>query len=149
MPLAEVQTFDEIVQRQVGDKRFTTILLSSFAVAGLVLAIVGVYGVVSVVVSQRKKELAVRIALGASRTNAIALVLRQSLQTAAIGTILGLAGAWAAQRLIRGFLFQISAVDPFTFVGGAIFLLVVATIASAIPAARASRLDPARLLRQE
>jgi predicted permease len=149
MPLAEVQTFDEIVQRQIGDKRFTTILLSSFAIGGLVLAVVGVYGVVSIVVSQRKQELAVRIALGASRANAVALVLRQAMQTAVIGTILGLVGAWAAQRLIRGFLFQISAVDPITFVGGAIFLLAVATAASTIPALRATRIDPAQLLRQE
>ena len=149
MPLAEVQTFDELVQREVGDKQFTTILLSSFAIAGLVLAIVGVYGVVSIVVSQRKQELAVRIALGASPADAVTLVLTQALRTAVIGTLLGLAGAWAVQRLIRGFLFQISAVDPLTFVGGAVFLLAVATAASAIPAARATRVDPAQLLRHE
>ena len=149
MPLAEVQTFDEIVQRQVGDKRFTTILLSSFAIGGLVLAVVGVYGVVSIVVSQRKQELAVRIALGATPASAVTLVLRQALRTAVIGTLLGLAGAWAVQRLISGFLFQISAVDPITFIGGAIFLLAVATVASAIPASRATRIDPAQLLRQE
>ena len=149
MPLAEVQTFDEIVQRQIGDKRFTTILLSSFAIGGLVLVVVGVYGVVSIVVSQRKQELAVRIALGASRANAVTLVLSQAMRNAVIGIILGLIGALAAQRLIRGFLFQISAVDPITFVGGAIFLLAVATVASAIPASRATRIDPAQLLRQE
>jgi predicted permease len=149
MPLAEVQTFDEIVQRQIDDKRCATILLSSFAIGGLVLAVVGVYGVVSIVVSQRKQELAVRIALGASRANAVTLVLSQAMRNAVIGTMLGLIGAWAAQRLIRGFLFQISAVDPITFVGGAIFLLAVATVASAIPASRATRIDPAQLLRQE
>jgi putative ABC transport system permease protein len=149
MPLAEIQTFDEIVRHQIGDKRFTTILLSSFAMAGLVLAVVGVYGVVSIVVSQRRQELAVRIALGASRADAVALVLRQAVRTAAIGTILGLTGAWAAQRLIRGFLFHVSPVDPITFVAGALFLLAVATAASLIPAARAMRIDPAQLLRQE
>jgi ABC-type antimicrobial peptide transport system permease subunit len=149
MPLAEVQTFDEIVQRQIDDKRCATILLSSFAIGGLVLAVVGVYGVVSIVVSQRKQELAVRIALGASRANAVTLVLGQAMRNAVIGTMLGLIGAWAAQRLIRGFLFQISAVDPITFVAGAIFLLAVATVASAIPASRATRIDPAQLLRQE
>lgn len=149
MPLAEVQTFDQIVQDQVGDKRFTTILLSSFAIAGLLLAVVGVYGVVSIVVSQRKQELAVRLALGASPANAVTLVLRQALGTALIGTLLGLAGAWAVQRLISGFLFEISAIDPLTFIAGAIFLLAVATAASAIPAARVTRIDPAQLLRQE
>ena len=149
MPLAEVQTFDEVIQHQIGDKRFTTFLLSAFAIVGLILAIVGVYGVVSIVVSQRKQELAVRIALGSTRANAVALVLRQALRTAATGTMLGLAGAWAAQRLIRGFLFEVSPVDPITFIGGAIFLLAVATAASLIPAARAMRIDPAQLLRQE
>ena len=149
IPLAEVQTFDEVVQRQIGDKRFTTFLLSAFAIVGLILAIVGVYGVVSIVVSQRKQELAVRIALGSTRANAVALVLRQALRTAATGTLIGLAGAWAAQRLIRGFLFQVSPVDPITFVGGAVFLLAVATAASLIPAARAMRIDPSQLLRQQ
>ena len=149
MPLAEVQTFDELVQRQTGDKRFTTFLLASFAIVGLILAVVGVYGVVSIVVSQRKHELAVRIALGSSRGNAIALVLGQAMRTAAIGTMLGLLGALAVQRLIRGFLFQVSPVDPITFIGGALFLLGVATIASLVPALRALRIDPAQLLRQE
>jgi len=149
MPLAEVQTFDEIVKRQVGDKRFTTFLLSAFASVGLVLAVVGIYGVVSIFVSQRKRELAVRMALGASRGNAVSLVLRQAMLNAAIGTLLGLSGAWAARQLIRGFLFQVSPVDPTTFVCGALFLLAVATVASLIPATRASRIDPAHLLQQE
>lgn len=90
-----------------------------------------------------------RIALGASPTDAVTLVLTQAVRTAVIGTLLGLGGAWGLQRLIRGFLFQISAVDPLTFVGGAVFLLAVATAASAIPAARATRVDPAQLLRHE
>lgn len=149
MPLAEVQTFDEIVQRQIGDKRFTTFLLSSFAIVGLSLAVVGIYGVISIFVSQRKRELAVRIALGATRANAVAFVLKQAIFSAAIGTLLGLSGTWAAQQLIRGFLFQISPVDPATFVAGAIFLVIVALAASAIPAAQATRIDPAQLLRQE
>ena len=109
----------------------------------------GIYGVVSVVVAQRKHELAVRIALGASRTNAVALVLRQAIQTAAIGTVLGRLGAWAAQRLIRGFLFHVSPVDAITFIAGAVFLLAVAAVASAIPAVRATRIDPMEAMRGE
>jgi putative ABC transport system permease protein len=149
IPLAEVQTFDELVKRQVGDRRFTTFLLSSFAITGLILAVVGIYGVVSIVVTQRQQELAVRIALGASRASAVALVLRQSLQTAVIGAGIGLLGAWAAQRLLSGFLFQVSPVDPITFGGGALFLLVVAALASLVPAARALRIEPSQLLRRE
>lgn len=149
IPLAEVQTFDEIIQRQIGDRHFITVLLSSFAVTGLVLALVGVYGVVSNVVSQRKRELAIRIALGATRGNAFTLVLRRVMLTAASGMVLGVIGAWGGQRLIRGFLFHISAVDPTTFIGACIFLLAVAVAACALPAVRALRVDPARLLRQE
>jgi ABC-type antimicrobial peptide transport system permease subunit len=148
MPLAEVQTFDDVVQREIGDKRFTTFLLSAFAIAGLILAIVGVYGVISLVVSQRTQELAIRIALGSTRANAVALVLAQALRLAAIGTVMGLAGAWAGQRLIRSFLFQVSPADPITFGGGAFFLILVAIVASLIPAARAMRIDPSQLLRE-
>jgi len=149
MPFAEVQTIDELVERQTGGQRFTTVLLASFALAGLALAVVGIYGVVSFLVVQRNQELAVRIALGASHANVLWLVLNQSLKMAAIGATIGLLGAWAAQRLTAGLLFGISPVDPTTFVGGAALLLAVAAIASAIPGARVLRIDPAQTLRRD
>jgi ABC-type antimicrobial peptide transport system permease subunit len=149
MPFAEVQTIDELVERQTGGQRFTTVLLASFAAAGLALAIVGIYGVVSFLVAQRNQELAVRMALGASRANVLWLVLKQSLRMAAIGAAVGLLGACAAQKLTSGLLFGISPLDPATFVGAAVFLLTIAALASAIPAARALRIDPAGALRQD
>jgi len=149
MPFAEVQTMEELVEAQTGGQRFTTILLASFAAAGLVLAIVGIYGVVSFLVAQRKQELAVRIALGASRVTVLWLVLKQSLKMATTGAAVGLFGAWATQKLTSGLLFGISPVDPGTFAGAAVFLLTVAAIASAIPGARVLRIDPARTLRQD
>jgi putative ABC transport system permease protein len=149
MPFAEVQTIDELVERQTGGQRFTTVLLSSFAVAGLVLAVVGIYGVVSFLVTQRKQEMAVRMALGASRANVLWLVLKHSLGMAAIGAAIGLIGAGAAQRLTSGLLFGISPVDPVTFTGAAFFLLAIAAIASAVPAARVLLIDPAGALRQD
>jgi putative ABC transport system permease protein len=149
MPFAEVQTIDELVERQTGGQRFTTVLLASFALAGLALAVVGIYGVVSFLVLQRNQELAVRIALGASHANVLWLVLNQSLKMAAIGATIGLLGAWAAQRLTAGLLFGISPVDPVTFASGAALLLAVAAIASAIPGARVLRIDPAQTLRRD
>jgi putative ABC transport system permease protein len=149
MPFAEVQTIDELVDRQTGGQRFTTVLLASFALAGLALAVVGIYGVVSFLVVQRNQELAVRIALGASHANVLWLVLNQSLKMAAVGATIGLLGAWAVQRLTAGLLFGISPVDPATFVGGAALLLAVAAIASAIPGARVLRIDPAQTLRRD
>jgi predicted permease len=148
MPLSEVQTIGEVVEEQTGGQRFTTALLASFAVAGLGLAIVGIYGVVSFLVTQRDQELAVRIALGAGRANVLWLVLRQSLAMAAGGAAIGLVGAWSAQKLMSDFLFGISAVDPTTFACAAIFLMVVAAIASVIPGSRVVRIDPAQTLRQ-
>ncbi len=149
MPFAEVQTIDELVERQTGGQRFTTDLLASFAVAGLALAIVGIYGVISFLVAQRNQELAVRMALGASHGNVLWLVLKQGLRMAAIGAIIGLCAAFAAQKFTSGLLFGISPVDPLTFAAAPIFLLAVAAIACAIPGARVLRIDPAQALRQD
>jgi putative ABC transport system permease protein len=149
MPLAEAQTIDELVERQTGGQRFTTDLLASFAVAGLALAIVGIYGVVSFLVAQRNQELAVRMALGASHASVLWLVLKQGLRMAAIGAIIGLCAAFAAQKFTSGLLFGISPVDPLTFAAAPIFLLAVAAIACAIPGARVLRIDPAQALRQD
>jgi|HubBroStandDraft_6_1064221.scaffolds.fasta_scaffold02752_8 predicted permease len=149
MPLAEVQTIDELVERSTGGQRFTTVLLASFAVAGLALAVVGIYGVVSFLVAQRKQELAVRMALGASYANVLWLVLKHGLKMAAIGAVLGLCGAWAAQKFTAGLLYGISPLDPLVFAGAPIFLLAVAAIACAIPGARVLQIDPAQALRQD
>jgi putative ABC transport system permease protein len=149
MPLAEVQTIDELVERSTGGQRFTTVLLASFAVAGLALAVVGIYGVVSFLVAQRKQEMAVRMALGASHGNVLWLVLNHGLKMAAIGAAIGLCGAWAAQKFTAGLLYGISPLDPLTFAGAPVFLLAVAAIACAIPGARVLRIDPAQALRQD
>src|SRR4029077_941350 len=126
---------------------FTTTLLASFAAAGLLLAIVGIYGVVSFLVTQRKQELAVRIALGASRATVLWLVLKQGLEMAGIGAAIGLCCAWGMHKLTSGLLFGISPLDPATFAGAAVFLLTVATIASLIPGTRVLSIDPAQTLR--
>jgi putative ABC transport system permease protein len=123
--------------------------LASFATAGLVLAVVGIYGVVSFLVTERRQELAVRIALGARRVNVLWLVLKQGLQMATIGAAIGLLGAWATQRLTTGLLFNISPVDPATFAGAAVFLIAVAVLASAIPGVRVMSIDPVRALRED
>jgi putative ABC transport system permease protein len=149
LPFADLHTMNELVQAETGSQRFTTLLLSSFAAAGLALAVVGIYGVISFLVTQRKQELSVRIALGASRANVLWLVLKQGLEMAAIGAAIGLAGAWSAQRLMGRLLFGVSPVDPLTFAGAAAFLLAVAAIASAIPGLRVLQIDPAQMLRQD
>jgi predicted lysophospholipase L1 biosynthesis ABC-type transport system permease subunit len=149
LPLAQVQTIDEHVEQQTGGHRFTAALLASFAVAGLALATVGIYGVISYLVTQRTRELALRITLGASRARVLWLVVKQGVAMAAIGTAIGLSGAVAIQKLMGSLLFGISAVEPVTFAGGALFLVGVAAIASAIPGARVMWIDPASALRQD
>jgi predicted permease len=149
MPFAQVQTMDEIVERQTGSQRFTTLLLGLFAAAGLVLAAVGIYGVVSFLVAQRRRELAVRVAVGASAGNVLWLVLKEGLQMAAIGASFGLIGVWASQKLIARLLFGISPVDPMTFAGSAAFLVAVVLVACWAPAWRAARVDPCVALRAE
>jgi putative ABC transport system permease protein len=149
MPFAQVQSIDELIAQQTGSQRFTTILLTLFTAAGLLLAVVGVYGVMSFLVTQRTHEMAVRVALGATRANVLGLVIRQGLKLAAIGSIVGLAGALAIRQVMSQMLFGISAADPATLASGAFTLIAVAAIACAIPGMRAMRVDPARALRQQ
>ena len=149
MPLADVKTLDEVVEQQTGGQRFTTVLLSMFAAAGLGLAIVGIYGVISYLVARRTQELAVRLALGATPANILWLVLRQGLNMGLIGVVIGLLGALAARQLMSGLLFGISPVDPRTFAGGAAVLLTVALVAGAIPGARAMRIELVQALRED
>ena len=147
LPFAQVRTIDEIVEQQTGSQRFTTLLLGLFAVAGLVLAALGIYGVVSFLVAQKRHELAVRVAVGASVTNVLWLVLKGGLRMAIVGASIGLIGVWGAQKLISGLLFGISALDPLTFAGAALFLLAVVMLACWVPAWRAARVDPCVTLR--
>jgi predicted permease len=149
MPFAQVRTIDEIVEQETGSQRFTTLLLGLFAAAGLVLAAVGTYGVVSFLVAQRKSELALRVAVGASVQNVLWLVLKQGLRMAAVGASAGLVGVWATQKLMNKLLFGISPVDPLTFAGSAVFLVAVVMVACWAPAWRAARTDPCTALRAE
>ncbi len=148
MPLAEVQTMDDLVAKQIGSQRFTTVLLASFALAGLALAVVGIYGVMSYLVARRTQEFGVRVALGANSANILALVVRQGMSMALVGAALGLFGAYAARQLTSGLLFGVSPADPLTFCAAAGFLLAIAAIACAIPGARVMRIDPASILRE-
>lgn len=149
MPFAQVQTMQEHVDEQTGSQRFTTVLLVLFAASGLSLAVVGIYGVVSYVVAQRTQEMAVRLALGSSQARIFWLVLRQSLKMGLIGAAIGVVGGLAARQLTGGLLFGVSPTDPFTFAGAAGLLLAVVLVASAIPGARAMRVELVEALRQE
>ena len=149
LPFAQTRTIEEGVESLTGGERFTTALLVIFAVIGLALAAVGIYGVVSFLVAQRTHEMAIRVAIGASGANVLWLVLRQGLQMAMAGAAAGLIGAWAARKMISGLLFGISPFDPLTFAGATIFLLILVAVACSAPAWRASRVDPCVALRSE
>ena len=125
------------------------IVLGIFAVMALVLAAVGIYGVLSYTVAQRTRELGIRMALGAEPKSVMRLVVGQAMTPALIGVGLGLAGAWGATRLMSSLLFGVSATDPITFIAVALFLLAVAAAASWVPARRATKVDPLIALRAE
>jgi putative ABC transport system permease protein len=123
--------------------------MGSLSLIALILSIAGVYGVVSYSVRQRSHELGVRMALGAQRSSVIALILREGMVLVGLGAILGLAGAYAATRALRTFLFRVDVTDPATFVAVPLLLGAVALIACYIPARRATATDPLRVLKYE
>jgi len=143
------KTLSQYVADTVAQRRFATIALGTYACVALILAIVGLYGTVSYMVSQRTREIGVRLALGAQRADVIRLVLQQGILLTAIGLVAGLVGALAATRVLSNLLFGITAVDPTTFAAVSALLAVVATSACYLPARRATKVDPMVALRCE
>jgi len=149
LPVAEVRTMDEVLSSAQARPRFLTLLLTMFSGVALVLAAVGIYGVISYSVAQRTNEFGIRMAMGAGPRDVLRMVLGQGLLLGVIGVALGAAGALALTRLIRGLLFGISSFDPLTFVVMAALLTAVTLVACWVPARRATRVDPMVALRYE
>ena len=147
LPRNEFRNIQELVDKSVSPRRFVVVLLGGFAAFALILALLGIYGVVSYSVEQRTQELGIRLALGASAANLQALVVRQTLVLAAIGTLLGAAASWVLARALSGLLYGVKPGDPATFLGMALVLTAAAAIAGYLPARRASRTDPSLVLR--
>jgi putative ABC transport system permease protein len=149
IPLTSVRIFDDYVSRSLARPRFNALLLSIFAGTALLLTAIGIYGVMAYSVSQRTNEIGIRIALGAGKSSIFRLVVGQAMSLVGISLLIGLAGAFAATRLLSSLLFGVGAADPATFVGIVLLVSAVAFLASWIPARRATRVNPIIALRAE
>ena len=149
LPVYNVLTMDQLLDRVTFDASFNTTLLLGFAVLSLVLAGVGIFGVLSYLVAQRTQEIGIRMALGAQRERVLRQVLLDGMKPALVGLVLGLAGSVGAVRLVRSMLYETQPLDPAVFVLVSLVLVVVAGAACMAPAWRASRLDPMQALRME
>ncbi|HKX28895.1 MAG TPA: ABC transporter permease, partial [Blastocatellia bacterium] len=149
LPVHEFRALQEIVDRSVSPRRLIVLLLAGFAGFALILASLGIYGVISYSVNQRRQEIGIRLALGASTTNLQTLILKQTIKLAAAGMILGIIACWILGRMLRGLLFGVTPSDSVTFAAALAILIVVAMLAGYLPARRASRLDPVRALRTD
>jgi len=149
LPVYDVGTIEQRVAGSLGRRRFSMMMLGAFAFVALMLAVIGIYGVISYSVAQRTHEIGIRVALGASSGQVLKLVLRQGLLLGALGILLGLAGALALTRLMSGLLFGVNATDPATLGAVSLLLAAVALVAQLIPARRAARVDPMVALRHE
>jgi len=147
VPVYQVATMDELLNRSVAPKRFTLFLLALFAALALGLAAVGIYGVLAFSVSRRTHEIGIRLALGAHPRDILRLIVRQGMDLVFLGIVLGIAGAVALTRLMASLLYGVSATDPATFVAVAVLLTFVAVLACYVPARRAMRVDPMAALR--
>jgi len=148
-PMYKIRTMEQVIAESQSSSRFTLALLSIFALAALVLAAAGIYGVISYAVAQRTREIGIRIALGADRRDVLRLVIGQGISMALAGVAAGLAGAFVLTRAIASLLYGVSATDPAIFGGAALFLTMVALLATYIPSRRAMAVDPTISLRYE
>jgi len=149
LPLSDVHTMEEVVGQSIAGRRFTMLLLAAFAAVAVLLAAIGVYGVLAYVVSQRTQEIGVRLAVGAAPADVVRLFLREGATLALVGLAAGLAGAAAAARALTTLLFGVTSTDPITFTSVAGTLGLVALAASYVPARRAARVDPMTALRAD
>jgi putative ABC transport system permease protein len=148
-PISNVSTLEQIVSDSVAKPRFNMFLMGLFGGLALILAVVGIYGLLSYVVSQRTHEMGIRMALGADRKEILKLVLRQGITLAVVGEVLGLAGALAVARLLKGLLFGVGPADSSTFLAVGAGVIIVALLACYVPARRATKVDPLEALRYE
>jgi len=149
IPVTNIRTMDEIFSASIEQQRFSMLLVGLFGGLALALAGIGIYGVMGYAVTQRKHELAVRMALGAKASQVRQLVLKDGLVLALFGVVIGVAGAFALTRLMSSLLFDVKPTDAPTFIAVAVLLLIVALLASYIPARRATKVDPLVALRYE
>jgi putative ABC transport system permease protein len=149
LPLAFVMTMDQLLAESRAEDRFQAMLFGVFAAIALVLAALGIYGVMSFAVAQRSHEIGLRMALGAGQDRVLAQVMREGMSLAFVGLALGLCGAVAVGRLMRGMWYQVATIDATAFSAVSIILLASALLASYIPARRAAKVDPMVALRYE
>lgn len=149
LAVSNIRTMNEVLETSISPRRFNMFLLTVFAAAALLLSAVGIYGVIAYSVVQRRREIGVRMALGASRRDVVGLIVRQGMFLVAIGVTVGLLGAVALTRFLSALLYEVSPIDPLTMVLGGVVLGLVAFLATFIPAHRATRLDPVAALRAE
>jgi len=149
VPIYDIRTVDELLSTSLGSRRFTMFLLGTFAAVALLLACVGLFGVMAYLVSQRTHEIGVRLALGARPGDVFRLIIGRGMALASVGSVLGLAGAWAIGRFLESMLYQIKPTDPITLASAPVLLLAVALLACYVPARRAMKVDPMVALRYE
>jgi putative ABC transport system permease protein len=148
-PVSQILTMEELFSKSVAPRRFRMMLVGLFALLALVLAVVGVYGVIAYTCAQRTCEFGVRLALGASRPEIMRLVVRQGLRLAATGVVVGLLGAFFLTRFLARFLYSVKPTDPLTFIAVSLTLIGVALFACYVPAHRAAQVEPMVALRHE
>jgi putative ABC transport system permease protein len=146
-PVSSINTMEEVVEESEGQLRLIMRLLGVFAGAATVLTVIGLYGVIAYSVVQRTKEIGIRTALGAQRNDVLKLIVRQGLWLALSGVIVGMIAGFALTRVMTDLLFHVSATDPATFIGVSLLFVIVALLASYIPARRAAGIDPLVTLR--